>query len=35
MNISVRLEGGAGDCLLGTRFVPAIKEKLDSFREVK
>lgn len=27
MNISVRLEGGAGDCLLGTRFVPAIKEK--------
>lgn len=25
--ISVRLEGGLGDCLLGSRFVPAIKEK--------
>lgn len=24
--ISVRLEGGLGDCLLGNRFVPAIKE---------
>jgi ADP-heptose:LPS heptosyltransferase len=27
MNISVRLEGGAGDCLLGHRFSTAIKEK--------
>jgi len=27
MNISVRLEGGLGDCLLGNRFVCAIKEK--------
>jgi ADP-heptose:LPS heptosyltransferase len=27
MNISVRLEGGLGDCLLGNRFVAAIKEK--------
>ena len=27
MNIAVRLEGGLGDCLLGNRFVPAIKEK--------
>jgi ADP-heptose:LPS heptosyltransferase len=27
MNISVRLEGGAGDCLLGHRFSSAIKEK--------
>lgn len=27
MNISVRLEGGAGDCLLGHRFSAAIKEK--------
>ena len=27
MNISVRLEGGAGDCLLGHRFATAIKEK--------
>ena len=27
MNISVRLEGGLGDCLLGNRFVSAIKEK--------
>jgi ADP-heptose:LPS heptosyltransferase len=27
MNISVRLEGGAGDCLLGHRFAAAIKEK--------
>ncbi len=27
MNISVRLEGGLGDCILGARFVPAIKEK--------
>ena len=27
MNISVRLEGGLGDCLLGNRFVHAIKEK--------
>jgi len=27
MNISVRLEGGLGDCLLGNRFVTAIKEK--------
>lgn len=27
MNISVRLEGGLGDCLLGNRFVYAIKEK--------
>jgi ADP-heptose:LPS heptosyltransferase len=26
-NISVRLEGGLGDCLLGNRFVSAIKEK--------
>jgi ADP-heptose:LPS heptosyltransferase len=26
VNISVRLEGGAGDCLLGNRFIPAIKE---------
>jgi ADP-heptose:LPS heptosyltransferase len=25
-NISVRLEGGMGDCLLGNRFIPAIKE---------
>lgn len=24
--ISVRLEGGLGDCLLGARFIPAIKE---------
>lgn len=24
--ISVRLEGGTGDCLLATRFIPAIKE---------
>jgi len=27
MNISVRLEGGLGDCLLANRFVAAIKEK--------
>ena len=27
MNIAVRLEGGLGDCLLGNRFIPAIKEK--------
>jgi ADP-heptose:LPS heptosyltransferase len=27
MNISVRLEGGLGDCLLGNRFVAAIKDK--------
>ena len=27
MNISVRLEGGLGDCLLGNRFANAIKEK--------
>lgn len=27
MKISVRLEGGLGDCLLGNRFVSAIKEK--------
>jgi hypothetical protein len=27
VNIAVRLEGGLGDCLLGNRFVPAIKEK--------
>jgi ADP-heptose:LPS heptosyltransferase len=27
MNISVRLEGGAGDCLLGHRFSVAIREK--------
>jgi ADP-heptose:LPS heptosyltransferase len=27
MNIAVRLEGGLGDCLLGNRFVSAIKEK--------
>jgi ADP-heptose:LPS heptosyltransferase len=27
MNICVRLEGGLGDCLLGNRFVIAIKEK--------
>lgn len=27
MKIAVRLEGGAGDCLLGNRFVAAIKEK--------
>jgi ADP-heptose:LPS heptosyltransferase len=27
MNIAVRLEGGAGDCLLGNRFVAAIREK--------
>ena len=27
MNISVRLEGGLGDCLLGHRFSVAIKEK--------
>lgn len=27
MNIAIRLEGGLGDCLLGNRFVPAIKEK--------
>lgn len=27
MNIAVRLEGGLGDCLLGNRFVTAIKEK--------
>jgi ADP-heptose:LPS heptosyltransferase len=27
MNISVRLEGGAGDCLLGHRFSTAIREK--------
>jgi len=27
MNIAVILEGGLGDCLLGNRFVPAIKEK--------
>lgn len=27
MNISVRLEGGAGDCLLGHRFANAIREK--------
>jgi len=27
MDISVRLEGGLGDCLLGNRFVSAIKEK--------
>ena len=27
MNISVRLEGGLGDCLLGNRFVAAIREK--------
>lgn len=27
MNIAVRLEGGAGDCLLGHRFSVAIKEK--------
>ena len=27
MNISVRLEGGAGDCLLGHRFSAAIREK--------
>ena len=26
MNIAVKLEGGLGDCLLATRFVPAIKE---------
>ncbi len=26
MNISLRFEGGAGDCLLANRFVPAIKE---------
>ena len=26
-NISVRLEGGLGDCLLGNRFVAAIKDK--------
>lgn len=25
--IAVRLEGGAGDCLLANRFIPAIKEK--------
>ena len=27
MEIAVRLEGGLGDCLLGNRFVSAIKEK--------
>ncbi len=27
MQISVRLEGGLGDCILGSRFVPAIKDK--------
>lgn len=27
MNIAVRLEGGLGDCLLGNRFVSAIKDK--------
>lgn len=27
MNISVRLEGGLGDCLCANRFIPAIKEK--------
>jgi len=27
MNIAVRLEGGAGDCLLANRFMPAIKER--------
>ena len=30
MQIAVRLEGGLGDCLLGNRFVAAIKEKYEA-----
>lgn len=30
MEIAVRLEGGLGDCLLGNRFVSAIKEKYNT-----
>lgn len=31
INIAVRLEGGLGDCLLSTRFIPAIREHYKLF----